>query len=69
MDDLNRQVLAEKENVEIALINLKDTMSRNEKTGTGVPLPQSKPTSRREHFSTEDRYRSPTPRLRRVKIL
>lgn len=32
MDDLNRQVLAEKENVEIALINLKDTMSRNEKT-------------------------------------
>lgn len=29
MDDLNRQVLAEKENVEIALINLKDTIQFN----------------------------------------
>ncbi len=32
MDDLNRQVLAEKENVEIALSNLQDTMARDEKT-------------------------------------
>ncbi|VVB86134.1 Uncharacterised protein [uncultured archaeon] len=32
MDDISRQILAEKENVEIALSNLKDTMARDEKT-------------------------------------
>lgn len=32
MDELHRRILAEKENVEIALGNLKDAMARNEKT-------------------------------------
>ncbi len=32
MDNLHRRILAEKENVEIALGNLKYTMARNEKT-------------------------------------
>ncbi len=32
MDELNKKILAEKENVEIALGNLKYTMTRNEKT-------------------------------------
>jgi len=32
MDDLHRRILAEKENVEIALGNLKDAMARTEKT-------------------------------------
>jgi len=32
MDELNKRILAEKENVEIALGNLKDAMARNEKT-------------------------------------
>jgi uncharacterized protein YutE (UPF0331/DUF86 family) len=32
MDDLHRRILAEKENVGIALGNLKDAMARNEKT-------------------------------------
>ncbi len=32
MDELNKKILAEKENVEIALGNLKYTMARNEKT-------------------------------------
>jgi len=32
MDDLPRRILAEKENVEIALSNLKNAMARNEKT-------------------------------------
>ncbi|VVB89873.1 Uncharacterised protein [uncultured archaeon] len=32
MDDLHRRILAEKENVEIALCNLKDAMARKEKT-------------------------------------
>ena len=32
MDDLHRRILAEKENVEITLSNLKDAMARNEKT-------------------------------------
>jgi len=32
MDDLHRRILAEKENVEIALSNLNETMARNPKT-------------------------------------
>ncbi len=32
MDELNKKILAEKENIEIALGNLKYTMARNEKT-------------------------------------
>ncbi len=32
MDELHKRILAEKENVEIALGNLKDAMARNEKT-------------------------------------
>ncbi len=32
MDELNKKILAEKENVEIALGNLKYTVARNEKT-------------------------------------
>ncbi len=32
MDDLHRRILAEKENVETALSNLKETMARKEKT-------------------------------------
>jgi len=32
MDDLHRRILAEKENVETALSNLKEAMARKEKT-------------------------------------